>query len=94
VDTYSGAEILINEKYGNLLCIYFFAFTFGFGLPVLFPLSLICLIMYYIFEKILTVYFYQKPPMFDDKLTKGVLKLMKYAVLLYVTFGYWMLSNR
>lgn len=38
-------------------------------------------------------YSYKQPPMYDEKLNNRVLKTMTYAPLLFLAFGYWMLSN-
>lgn len=42
----------------------------------------------------LTAYFYQMPPSFDDQLTKNVLANVRWAAVFYLFFGFWMLSNQ
>jgi hypothetical protein len=41
------------------------------------------------------IYFsYRLPPTYDEKLNNNVLSIMTYAPLLFLSFGYWMLSSR
>jgi hypothetical protein len=45
-------------------------------------------------EKILLHYVYREPPMYDEKLNKNALSILTYAPILYLAFGYWMLSSK
>lgn len=48
----------------------------------------------YITEKILIVYYHQKPPMYDDKLNNTSIKILNWAPVFMMFFGYWCLGNR
>jgi hypothetical protein len=93
VDIYSGPTYFIHYKYSSVLNITFVTFLYGLGIPLLFPIAAIQILVLYIVEKLMIYYSYKQPPMYDDKLNNRVLRTMTYAPLLFFLFGYWMLSN-
>ena len=82
--------------YGNstMLLIVFVTFMFGFGIPLLFPIATATIFILYRVEKYMMYYFYQLPPMYDDKITNEILHTMRMAPALYFVCGYWMLTNQ
>jgi hypothetical protein len=66
---------------------------YGIGLPILFPVAAVSLFTLYMVEKLMIYYSYRQPPMYDAGLNESVLKIMSFAPLLFLSFGYWMLSN-
>jgi len=74
----------------NLL---FVSMFYGFGMPILFILSLISFIMSYLVDKFVVVLYYRKPPMYDDTLTKNAVYFLKWGGLIYLSIGYWHLTN-
>jgi hypothetical protein len=74
--------------------IVFVAMAYGFGIPVLIPLTFLQLILLYIQERLMTYYFYKKPPMFDDSLTQSALETLKFAAVFYACIGFWMMTNK
>lgn len=52
------------------------AMLFGPGLPVLFPIGLMSLIILYIIERLMVAYSYQKPPMFDSTVNQTVIRIL------------------
>jgi len=81
-------------KYAAILNIVFVTFTFGFGIPILYPIAAIAMLILYLVEKTMLYYSYRLPPMYDERLSQSVLGLMSYAPLLLLSFGYWMASNK
>jgi len=71
----------------------FVTFMYGMGLPILFPIAAFTYFVLYTLERLLTSYFYQLPPTFDDKITKNAMGTLRWAAVLYMLFGFWMLSN-
>lgn len=94
IDLYSGPEYLIHFKYAIILNVTFVCMLYGLGVPILFLVAAVSFAILYSTERLLVAYFYQQPPAFDDKLTKNAVSILKYASILYLFFGYWMLSNR
>jgi hypothetical protein len=93
VELYSGPVYFIHYKYSSILNITFVTFMYGIGVPLLFPIAVFSFFVLYLVEKSMLYWSYRQPPMYDDKLNKSVLKKMTYAPLLFLAFGYWMLSN-
>jgi hypothetical protein len=76
------------------LNISFVTMMYGMGLPILFPIAAFSFLTLYCMEKILLHYVYREPPMYDEKLNKNALSILTYAPILYLAFGYWMLSSK
>lgn len=93
VELYSGPVFFIHYKYSSILNITFVTFTYGFGLPLLFPLAAGALFVLFCVEKMMIYYSYREPPTYDAKMNTAVLGLMTWAPLLFLSFGYWMFSS-
>lgn len=94
VQTHSGPQFLIHYKYAACEKFVYISFMYGIGMPILFPISLAALIVLYIVERLLVAYSYKEPPSYDEQVTKSSIKSLKWAVLIYLGVGYWMLSNQ
>lgn len=94
VNLYSGPEYLIHYKYSSMLNVTFVAFTYGIGLPLIFPIAFFVLVILFILERLLLTYYYREPPTFDEKLNDSALTLLRWAPLFMFSVGYWMLSNQ
>jgi hypothetical protein len=66
---------------------------YGVGLPILFPVAAFSFLTLYFVEKTMVYYSYRQPPAYDEKLNENVLRILTYAPLPFLAFGYWMLSN-
>lgn len=93
IEIYSGPVFFIHYKYSSILNITFVTMMYGVGLPVLFPVAAISLLVLYCVEKLMLHYSYREPPMYDEKLNKNALAILTWAPLLFCAFGYWMLSS-
>lgn len=94
VDLYSGPAYFIHFKYSSMLNVLFVTMLYGVGIPILFPIAAITYFIYYSLERLCVAYFFQMPPTFDDKMTKNAVKIMRWAAVMHLFFGYWMLSNK
>ena len=94
VNLYSGPQHLMHFKYAAILNTVWVTFMFGLALPMLFPIAAFTFFNYYLCEKFLLTYYYQKPPMYDEKLNNTALAWAKYAPLLMMVFGYWIMGNK
>ena len=94
VEVYSGPTFFIHYKYSFILNITFVTFMYGMGLPILFPIAAMSFLMLYCMEKLMIHYSYRQPPMYDERLNNNVLAILTYAPLLFLSFGYWMMSSK
>ena len=67
---------------------------YGQGIPVLFPLGLISLIVAYIVERISLARVYRRPPRYSKELADSNAKDLVWVPILYSMGGFWMFSNR
>ena len=58
VQTYSGPVYSMHFKYAGLLNIVFITFLYGFGIPILFPVSAFAILVLYLTEKTMLYYAY------------------------------------
>jgi hypothetical protein len=94
VEVYSGPTFFIHYKYSSILNITFVTMMYGLGLPILFPIAAAAIFVLYCMEKLMVNYSYRQPPAYDERLNNNVLGLMTWAPLLFLSFGYWMLSSK
>jgi hypothetical protein len=91
---YSGADYLVHFKYAGILNIIYITMMYGVGMPILFFIATINFLNQYVCERIIVAYGMKQPPALDDKLTKNCVDMLKWAPLLWLFNGYWMLSNQ
>lgn len=93
-ELYTGADYVIHFKYAGILNIMFITMMYGLGMPILFPIAAFNFLNQYICERIIVAYTMRQPPALDDKLTVNALSMLRYAPLLFLANGYWMISNQ
>lgn len=93
-DIYLGPSYYIHFKYSTVLNICFVTMMYGFGLPILFPIAALSMIILYFLEKTLLYYSYRMPPMYDERLSDSVLNKLRWAPAIYLCFAYWMASSK
>ena len=94
INSYAGPVYMMHFKYSALLNIIFVTMTYGFGIPILFPIAAFAILVLYLVEKTMLYYAYRLPPMYDERLSQSVLNMLNYAPLFFLGFGYWMASNK
>lgn len=67
-------------------------FMYGAGIPVLFPIALLCLVILYIYEKKMITRQVRMPNNFDPKMNSQMISVFLYGPILYSGIGYWMYS--
>ena len=94
INLYSGPVYLMHYKYSTILNVCFVTFMYGFGLPILFPVAILAFLILYFVEKTMLYYSYRQPPMYDEKQSELVIRILQAVPLFYLAFGYWMCSSR
>ena len=74
----------MHYRYSSILYIVYSALINGIAMPLLFPITMIGLIIVYVQEKMLFVWYYRKPPMYDSKLNDQAIKMLKFAPIFMV----------
>jgi len=93
-DLYSGAEYVIHFKYSGVLNIVYITMMYGMGMPILFVLAAFNFFNQWVCERVIVAYQVKLPPALDDKLTNNCLNMLKWAPILMLFNGYWMISNK
>ena len=68
INLYAGPAYLMHFKYSSIMTQVFVSFMYGLFIPVLFPIAAFGILNMYISEKFCLLYYYRKPPIYDDKL--------------------------
>ena len=90
---YGGPMYLMHFKYSSILTQVYISFMYGLFVPVLFPIATIGIMNMYLVEKFALLYYYRKPPMYDEKLQKESIRLLKNAPVAMFLLGYWAMGN-
>ena len=88
---HSGDIPLLSHLYNKILLNIMMCMMLGLGIPILFPLALISLIVIYFSFKIALLQWYQKPPKLDEWLSKLSIHILTYGAVFHCGFSYWML---
>ena len=90
---WSGGQYIMHVKDSGILLIVFVTCMYGVGMPLLFPVAAFNFMNQYVCERIMACYQVKLPPALNDKLTNNLLAMIKWAPLIMLFNGYWMLSN-
>ena len=93
-DLYSGSDYVIHFKYSGVLNIVYITMMYGMGMPILFVLAAFNFFNQWVCERIIVAYCVKLPPALDDKLTINAINMLKWAPILLLFNGYWMISNK
>ena len=93
-ELYFGADYIIHFKCSGVINVFWVTMLYGFGLPILFPIAAFNFFNQYVCERITAAYQVKLPPALDDRLVNFVLGKLKWAPLIFLMNGYWMLSNQ
>jgi len=93
VNIYSGPQHVMSYRYSAILVTAMVCMMYGVCLPIMYPIAAFTYFNYYIVDKFLITYYFQRPPIYDDKLNNAALETMKFAPLLMLFFGYWCMGN-
>lgn len=66
---------------------------YGPGVPILFPISLLCLISLYLYEKKMITRQTRLPRNFNPKMNDQIVSTCFYGPILYSAIGFWMYTN-
>lgn len=91
---YLGKDMPIHFIYSNALNITFLAMLYGLGMPIMFLMAAIIIFNQRLAERIQVAYNYRQPPAMDNSLSDSVLSIMKYAPIMLLFNGYWLMDNR
>jgi len=83
----------MNYKYANLLTIMWVTMFYGSGMPILYFVAALYYFATYWVDKILIFYYYKKPELLDEDLSRRAALWYKYALLLHLLGAVFMYSN-
>jgi hypothetical protein len=93
IDLYSADEHIIHIKYSSMLVAFCVTMLYGAGMPILFPICMLHMFIFYCVERYIVAYHAPLPPSLDEKLTMNAIGWMRFGPLLFLINGYWMLSQ-
>merc|ERR1740117_1556730 len=77
------------RRYGTLITTVFTCFTYGLAIPTLFLTASIVFWIQFCLDKILITYYYKEQVVHNDLLNRFTLRILKYAVVMFLIFGAW-----
>lgn len=92
-EMYVGPVYVIENNQAAILNFILTCFMYGAGLPILFPISLLCLISLYLFEKKMITRQVRLPCNFNPKMNDQIVSMCLVGPILYSAIGFWMYTN-
>lgn len=93
INIYAGPLYLMHFKYSSIMTQVYISFMYGLFIPVLFPIAAFGIMNMYLVERFALIYYYRKPPMYDEKLQKDSIAVLKNAPIAMYLMGYWAVGN-
>lgn len=90
---WSGGEYVIHFKYSGMLNIAYVTMLYGMGMPALFPIAAVNYFNQYVAERMVVAWHMKAPATLDDQLTQSCIENLRFAPLLFLVNGAWMLGN-
>ena len=90
-----GPEFNVNERFSNLISIFWIVFMYSSGLPFLYLVLFVTLLIIYMIDKSLIFKFYRRKNVFGQQ--KGILLhfvvMLKFGIFLHLLTGSLMFAN-
>jgi hypothetical protein len=90
---WSGGDYIMHIKNSAILLVVFVTCLYGIGMPILFPVAAINFFNQGVCERIMACYQVKLPPLLDDTMINNLFSTLKWAPLMMLLNGYWMLTN-
>jgi len=90
---WSGGDYVIHFKYSGMLNIAYVTMMYGMGMPALFPIAAINYFNQYVAERMVVAWHMKAPAAMDDQLTQNCVESLRFAPLLFLVNGCWMVGN-
>ena len=94
VDVFKGPIFSIHYKYSFMLAVTYVVMLYGAGMPILFPLAFIAIVVQYTLERLLIAYCYIQPPMIDSSLNQTTIYMLSVSPIIYAFASAWIFSNQ
>lgn len=88
-----GQEFDIDKRHAQIICQVFIVLTFSSGMPLLYPVGLLCAFSSYWIDKYLFLRLYRKPPLYDGSMAARARNLVKVALLIHCIMSIYIYSN-
>ena len=88
-----GIEFEIDKRYSQIVAQVFIVMTFSSGIPLLYPVGLICQGVSYWCDKYLVLRLYRTPPQYDDAMAARVRNLIKISIICHCLMSTYIYSN-
>jgi len=72
-DVNTGNIFSIDQRYSGIITYVFVVMTYSGSMPILYPIAAVFFFLCYWNDKVLMIYFYRKPPMFDNSIALKML---------------------
>ena len=89
INLYSGPTFKLDYRYARAMCLIYITMMYGVGLPILFPIAFLSFVITYFMDIIMIFYCYRIPPNYDSSLHLHQVYQMEWAVVIFLTFGFW-----
>ena len=93
VALYSGPSYIVHFKYSTVFNSVYVTMLYGVGLPIMFPIAVLSMSIFWCLERYQMAYNYQLPQSLDDRLTKNAVRILKFSPVMLLGNGFWMLGQ-
>lgn len=90
---YTGPVILLADRYSVIIASTMVIMMYGLTMPFLYIAGALIFTSYYWSDKILFTHYWRSPPRYTTELARRSLKILEFATILHLVFGFFMISN-
>lgn len=96
MDLYEGSDFYLDLGwlYAENLNMTFLTFFYGVAMPILFPMGIFQMVNQRLCQKLRVAYICKLPPLMNSQLSDEVLIFLKYAPLVLLLHGFWIMDNQ
>lgn len=93
-EIYTGPDYNFATKSASLNVVLFCTLTFGFGLPILYPIAIFAILVQYVTQRYVIAIFYRLPQNFQTDITFQNLMILSAAPFVWLGISFWMVGNK
>jgi hypothetical protein len=92
-DLYTGPEYILELRFAQVMALIFVTMTYSSGMPLLHLITFLSLAITYWTDKILVARYFRKENGFTSDLSRNVVNMLYWAVVIHIPIGYLMLTE-
>lgn len=91
---YKGEKFDIEKSYARMVAIIFMSLTYSTGMPILYPILFLYLMLTFLTKKFMILFYYKRQKKVKDEIAKASIIIIYFGLILHIIVGIFTMTNK